>query len=68
MESTLHRIDVEALSNRIAELVLERQELRTSGAGRDVLERNRRELVARQWELSHALIDRYLVPAVDRAA
>jgi hypothetical protein len=34
--------------------VCERQDLRTRGAAREELERNRREIVSRQWRLAHA--------------
>jgi hypothetical protein len=50
---------VEELRELIAELVRERQQLRTSGAGRASLERNRRRLARSHWELSHALIERH---------
>ena len=59
---------VETLSEQIARLVAERQELRAQDAGAAVLERNRRELVRCQWELSYALIDRYLPGDQSRAA
>ena len=51
---------VEELQERIAALVRQRQHLRTSGASRALLERNRLELVRRQWELCHALIEQHL--------
>jgi hypothetical protein len=41
-------------------LVARRQSLRQRGAGPDVLERNRRQLARCHWELSFALIERYL--------
>lgn len=50
---------VDTLERALAELVLERQRLRTVGADRPELERNRREIVARQHELSDALIALY---------
>ena len=50
---------IEELHRAIAELAVERQDLRARGADRSTLERNRRELVARQLELCHALIARY---------
>jgi len=53
---------VEALEARVAALALERQELRTSGAEPSALERNRVKLARAQWELSHALIEKYLAP------
>jgi hypothetical protein len=52
--------DVEALSERIAALAAERQELRRAGASHEVLEENRTQLGRSQWALSHALIERYL--------
>ena len=52
-------VTVEALSAWIGELVRERQELRTHGAGADLLEPNRRRIVDLQRELAHALIERY---------
>ena len=57
---------VESLSEEIRGLVFARQTLRTVGAGREELERNRVELVRVQQELVLALIRRFL-PA-DRAA
>ena len=54
---------VEELTTRIAELTAERQELRARGASASALERNRVKLARTQWELSHALIERYLPAA-----
>ena len=51
---------VEQLTERLRQLVSERQSLRDRGASTADLERNRLEIVRRQWELSHALIERYL--------
>ena len=51
---------VETLSERIAALAAERQELRLSGASDEVLEANRAQLGMSQWALSHALIERHL--------
>jgi hypothetical protein len=51
------RIDL--LEREIATLVAERQRLRTDGADGGELERNRREIVARQHDLSSALISLY---------
>jgi hypothetical protein len=51
---------VEALTVRIAALVVERQQLRGANAGAVELERNRLEIAGAQWELAHALIDRHL--------
>jgi hypothetical protein len=48
---------VAQLTERLRQLVLERQALRERGASGDDLERNRREIVRRQWELSYALIE-----------
>jgi hypothetical protein len=41
-------------------LVVERQSLRERAAEAAVLEQNRLRLARAQWELSHALIARYL--------
>jgi hypothetical protein len=54
------RQSVEALIERHASLVAERQKLRASGARNNTLERNRRAIVRCQWDLSHALIERHL--------
>jgi hypothetical protein len=51
---------VEALVVLIAQLVAERQELRSTGAGATAIERNRLNLVGAQWELGLALIERHL--------
>jgi len=51
---------VEELETRIGALVDRRQSLRRRGAGQETLERNRRQLARCQWELSFALIERYL--------
>jgi hypothetical protein len=50
---------IESLEREIAELVEQRQALRASGAQPGELERNRREIVARQHALSDALISIY---------
>ena len=50
---------IESLEREIAVLVERRQELRACGAESGELERNRREIVARQHELSEALISIY---------
>jgi hypothetical protein len=55
-----HRPSVETLMDQIAELAAERQRLRDTGAVPAKLERNRIKLARSQWELSHALIERYL--------
>jgi hypothetical protein len=51
---------VEELETQIGTLVDRRQKLRGRGAGPNTLERNRRQLARCQWELSFALIERYL--------
>jgi hypothetical protein len=58
--------DVETLGELHAALVRERQQLRSVGAETTELERNRLAIVHCQWELSRALIARYL-PAVAAA-
>ncbi len=59
---------VEQLNRTIEELILERQELRVRGADAHELERNRRELVAFQWKLAHALIERYVPQRTEQSA
>jgi hypothetical protein len=54
------RPSVEVLLEEISGLTAERQCLREQGAGTARLERNRVKLARKQWELSHALIERYL--------
>ena len=44
----------------IAELTADRQRLRDRNAAPAKLERNRIQLARKQWQLSHALIERYL--------
>jgi hypothetical protein len=61
------RVSVEVLMDEIGALTAERQRLREDGASSFRLERNRVKLARRQWELSHALIERYL-PDDSRAA
>jgi hypothetical protein len=50
---------IETLERNIAALVAKRQSLRAGGAEAAELERNRREIVARQHELCEALISIY---------
>lgn len=54
------RNSVEALLERAAALAAERQTLRQRSASAAALERNRLRIARCQWELSHALIERYL--------
>jgi len=54
---------VESLLEQIGILVTERQRLRRDGGTPQALEENRREIARLQWDLSHALIDRYLPTA-----
>lgn len=61
------RRTVETLLVEISTLTAERQRLRDYGADGGRLERNRVKLARTQWELSHALIERYL-PAQSHAA
>jgi hypothetical protein len=51
---------VEALLQEISDLTAERQRLRELGVDAGKLERNRVKLARAQWQLSHALIERYL--------
>ena len=52
----------------IGQLVAERQQLRASGASEASLERNRLQIARAQWELAHALIDRYLPEPAEQTA
>jgi len=52
-------LPVEALLDEIGGLTAERQRLRECGADAGRLERNRVKLARAQWQLSHALIERY---------
>jgi len=63
-----NRDTVEALALRIAELVIERQELRRANASAATIEHNRLQIARLQWELAHALIDRYLPAEPARSA
>jgi hypothetical protein len=54
------RPTVETLLEQISDLTIERQRLRDLGETGARLERNRVKLARKQWELSHALIERYL--------
>jgi hypothetical protein len=54
------RRSVDTLAELHAALVRERQELRAGGAALEALEQNRLAIVQCQWELSRALIERYL--------
>ncbi len=51
-------LPVEALRSLLGGLLREREELRAA-ASLLALERNRREIVCAQWELSYALVERY---------
>jgi hypothetical protein len=51
---------VESLTELLSSLTLERQSLRASAAGSVDLERNRMAIAKAQWELSYALIERYV--------
>jgi hypothetical protein len=61
------RPTVEDLLGQIGALTAERQKLREEGVNGTRLERNRIKLARTQWELSYALIERYL-PAADSCA
>ncbi len=62
------RPTVEALVDQISDLTAERQRLREQGVDSVRLERNRVKLARAQWELSHALIERYLPSTHSQAA
>jgi hypothetical protein len=61
------RHSVETLLEEISALTRERQRLRDAGVNGTRLERNRVKLARKHWELSHALIERYL-PSDSQAA
>lgn len=54
---------VEELQRALDRLTAERQDLREVKAETELLERNRREIAETQWQLSYALIARYLPQA-----
>jgi hypothetical protein len=53
-----HPLPVEALQDYLGGLLREREWLHEAGSELD-LERNRRDIVRAQWELTHALLARY---------
>jgi hypothetical protein len=62
------RETVESLTRRISTLTTERQALRTNNATETALEQNRVQIARAQWELSYALIERYLPNPAEQAA
>ena len=62
------QLDLESLTQLHTTLVDERQQLRRHAAPAEELERNRLAIVQCQWELSRALIERYLPPAAAPSA
>ncbi len=60
MRSATREPSVEALLLRLEALTRERQDLRLGLAEAPKLEQNRLAIVEAQWNLSHALIRRYL--------
>ncbi|TML46671.1 MAG: hypothetical protein E6G23_06165 [Actinobacteria bacterium] len=62
------QLDLESLTQLHTTLVDERQQLRRNAAPAGELERNRLAIVQCQWELSRALIERYLPPAAAPSA
>jgi hypothetical protein len=54
------RLTVEDLQSSIDALTAERQRLREGRASAAALERNRVKIARAQWQLSYALIERYL--------
>jgi hypothetical protein len=60
---------VESLSDQLGVLTRKRQDLRASDASSVALEQNRVAIARAQWELSYALIERYLPrPAAEQSA
>jgi len=62
------RMKNEQLTDTLRRLVAKRQALRDHGASRPDLKRNRLEIVRRQHELSHALIESHLPAQLAQAA
>jgi hypothetical protein len=60
--------EIEQLNEEIRTLVRERQDLRTRGADRTVLEHNRRRIVSCQWRLAHAFSAHYTPTRAEAAA
>ena len=60
MRSATRELSVEALLQQLEQLTRERQDLRQVRAQARDLEQNRLAIVEAQWDLSHALIRRYL--------
>ena len=63
MRSATRELSVEALLQQLEQLTRQRQDLRVDRAGEGDLELNRLAIVQAQWELSRALIRRYLPAA-----
>ena len=63
MRSATREPSVEALLLRLETLTRKRQDLRHDLAEARTLEQNRLAIVEAQWDLSHALIRRYLPAA-----
>jgi hypothetical protein len=63
MRSATRELSVEALLQQLEQLTRERQDLRLDRAQAGDLELNRLAIVHAQWELSRALIRRYLPAA-----
>jgi len=62
-------LTVESLADQLGVLTRERQDLRASDAGSVELEQNRVAIARAQWDLSYALIERYLPkPAAAQSA
>ena len=60
--------EIEQLNEEIRNLVRERQDLRTRGADRTELERNRERIVSCQWRLAQAFSAHYTPHPPDAAA
>jgi hypothetical protein len=60
MRSAARELSVEALLQQLEQLTRERQDLRLDRVEPRVLEHNRLAIVEAQWDLSRALIRRYV--------